>query len=63
MKLERQFSRRNLAKIEILKKNQTNLGINNSISWMPVAQACNPSYSGGRDQEECSSKLAQANSW
>jgi hypothetical protein len=28
-----------------------------------VAQACNPSYSGGRDQEECSSKLAQANSW
>jgi hypothetical protein len=28
----------------------------------PVAHACNPSYSGGRDQEECSSKAAWANS-
>jgi hypothetical protein len=28
----------------------------------PVAHACNPSYSGGRDQEDCSSKLAWANS-
>jgi hypothetical protein len=27
----------------------------------PVAHACNPSYSGGRDQEVCSSKPAQAN--
>jgi hypothetical protein len=27
-----------------------------------VAQACNPSYSGGRDQEDCSLKPAQANS-
>jgi hypothetical protein len=27
-----------------------------------VAHACNPSYSGGRDQEDHSSKLAQANS-
>jgi hypothetical protein len=27
-----------------------------------VAQACNPSYSGGRDQEDHSSKLAWANS-
>jgi hypothetical protein len=26
-----------------------------------VAHACNPSYSGGRDQENCSSKPAQAN--
>jgi hypothetical protein len=25
--------------------------------------ACNPSYSGGRDQEDHSSKPAQANSW
>jgi hypothetical protein len=32
------------------------------ISQVPVAHACNPSYSGGRDQEDCSSKLAQANS-
>jgi hypothetical protein len=29
---------------------------------MPVAHACNPSYSGGRDQEKRSSKPAQANS-
>jgi hypothetical protein len=27
-----------------------------------VAHACNPSYSGGRDQEDYSSKPAQANS-
>jgi hypothetical protein len=27
-----------------------------------VAHACNPSYLGGRDQEDCSSKPAQANS-
>jgi hypothetical protein len=27
-----------------------------------VAHACNPRYSGGRDQEDCSSKPAQANS-
>jgi ribosome assembly protein YihI (activator of Der GTPase) len=30
--------------------------------WAPVAPACNPSYSGGRDQEDCSLKLAGANS-
>jgi hypothetical protein len=28
----------------------------------PVAHACNPSYSGGRDQEDCSLKPAWANS-
>jgi hypothetical protein len=29
-----------------------------------VAHTCHPSYSGGRDQENCSLKLAQANnSW
>jgi hypothetical protein len=27
-----------------------------------VAHACNPCYSGGRDQENCSSKPAQGNS-
>jgi hypothetical protein len=27
------------------------------------ARTCNPSYSGGRDQEDCGSKLAQANSY
>jgi hypothetical protein len=30
--------------------------------WAPVAHACNPSYSGGSDQEDSSSKPAQANS-
>jgi hypothetical protein len=27
-------------------------------SWVPVADTCNPSYSGGRDQEDVSSKPA-----
>jgi hypothetical protein len=27
-------------------------------SWMLVTRACNPSYSGGRDQEDCSLKPA-----
>jgi hypothetical protein len=30
-------------------------------SWVPVAHACNPSYSEGRDQEHCSLKPAWAN--
>jgi hypothetical protein len=32
------------------------------LSWALVAHACNPSYTGGRDQEDCGSKPAQANS-
>jgi hypothetical protein len=28
-----------------------------------VAHACNPSYSGGRDQEDCGLKPSQANSF
>jgi hypothetical protein len=31
-------------------------------SWVLVATACNTSYSGGRDQEDCRSKPAWANS-
>jgi hypothetical protein len=31
-------------------------------SQVPVAHTCNPSYSGDRDQEDCSSKPAQADS-
>jgi hypothetical protein len=31
-------------------------------NWASVAHACNPSYSGGRDEENHSSKSAQANS-
>jgi hypothetical protein len=30
--------------------------------WAPVAHACNPSYSGGTDQEDRGSKPVQANS-
>jgi hypothetical protein len=29
---------------------------------VPVAHSCNPSYSGGRDQEDCGLKPAWANS-
>jgi hypothetical protein len=32
------------------------------VGWVPVAHTCNPNYSGGRDQEDCSSKPAQENS-
>jgi hypothetical protein len=35
---------------------------NGDNCWAPVAYACNPSYSGGRDQEDCGSKPAWANS-
>jgi hypothetical protein len=28
------------------------------LSWILVAHACNPSYSEGRDQEDCGSKPA-----
>jgi hypothetical protein len=30
--------------------------------WAKVAHVCNPGYSGGRDQEDLSSKPARANS-
>jgi hypothetical protein len=30
-------------------------------SWVPVAHTYNPSYSGGRDQEDCGLKAALAN--
>jgi hypothetical protein len=33
-----------------------------NLCWMLVAHICNPGYSGGRDQEDHSSKSAQANS-
>jgi hypothetical protein len=32
------------------------------MSWTQVAHTCNPNYSRGRDQDDCSSKSAQANS-
>jgi hypothetical protein len=30
--------------------------LKSSLCWVPVAHACNPNYSGGRDQEDCSLK-------
>jgi hypothetical protein len=34
----------------------------NETSWMPVTHACNPSYSGGRDEEDHGLKPVWANS-
>jgi hypothetical protein len=48
-----------LAKIYRNKTKQTTTSKN---SWAPVAHTCNPSYSGGRDQEHQCSKPAGANS-
>jgi hypothetical protein len=41
---------------------QVEYGNNLQSGRAPVAHACNPSYSGGRDQEDCGSKPARANS-
>jgi hypothetical protein len=38
------------------------LGKNSDLGWVPVAHICNPSYSGGRDQEDGGLKPALANS-
>jgi hypothetical protein len=39
-------------------------GLRNLVfSWVLVAHACNPSYSGGRDQEDRGSKSDQTNSF
>jgi hypothetical protein len=35
---------------------------NSSLSQVPVAHACNPSNSGGRDEEDCGLKPTWANS-
>jgi hypothetical protein len=37
-------------------------GTEKKRSWVLVAHACNPSYSGGRDQEGCGLKPTWANS-
>jgi hypothetical protein len=37
--------------------------IKRKMYWVLVAHICNPSYSGGRDQEDCGSKPGQANNW
>jgi hypothetical protein len=41
---------------------QENSSVKNTGSWTLVAHTCNPSHSGGRDQEDCSSKSALSNS-
>jgi hypothetical protein len=43
--------------IVILAPDSTNVDL-----WVWVAQACNPSYSGGRDQEDHELKPPEANS-
>jgi hypothetical protein len=35
-------------------------GKESKISWVPIGHTCNPSYSGGRDQEDHGLKLAWA---
>jgi hypothetical protein len=45
--------------IKIVSQNE---GIKSFLSQVPVAHACNPSYSGGRDQKDQGSKPAWANS-
>jgi hypothetical protein len=41
---------------------QHHYAIKSSWGWALVAHACNPSYSGGSDQEDLSAKSAWANS-
>jgi hypothetical protein len=36
--------------------------LKNYSHWAWVAHTCNPSYSGGKDQEDCGSKPGQTNS-
>jgi hypothetical protein len=42
--------------------NRTGVHLRGRESWVPVAHACNPSYSGGKYQKHHGSKPAQANS-
>jgi hypothetical protein len=47
---------------EFKPQNHKKIKIKKNNSWALVAHACDPSYSGGRDQEDCCSKPAWANS-
>jgi hypothetical protein len=40
-------------------KNTTDKNQESILSWVPVVHACNPSYSGGRDQEDHGLKPVQ----
>jgi hypothetical protein len=55
---------RQMRKLSLREIKQCNLRLPTIKSWSslaPVAQACNPSYSGGRDQDDCGLKLAWEN--
>jgi hypothetical protein len=58
----REISQRYSARPKKRGNSQTAMNINNWESWASVAHACNPSYSGGRDQEDQSLKPVWANS-
>jgi hypothetical protein len=45
-----------------LQLSQQNFQLRDDPSWAPVAHTCNPSKSGGRDQEDHSLKPVQENS-
>jgi hypothetical protein len=47
----------------VWRKRKPTLSRKDNGSWVLVAHACNPSYSVGRDQEDCSSKPAWTNSF
>jgi hypothetical protein len=48
--------------IQLSKKKKEGRKERKEKSQMPVAHTCNPSYSGGKDQENCSSRPTQRNS-
>jgi hypothetical protein len=60
--VRRQFTLELQMKISIFKKITLSSHKKIQISWVLVAHICNPSYSGGRDQEDHCSKPAQVNS-
>jgi hypothetical protein len=51
-----------LSRLRALALLKAEIKFNKQYSGAPVAHACNPSYSGGRNQEDCSLKPAQQSS-
>jgi hypothetical protein len=60
--LERLTQKNGLSPGAVQSDNMMTAHLKNKTGQVSVAHACNYSYSGGRDQEDCSLKLAQANS-
>jgi hypothetical protein len=52
-----------LSRLRALALLKAEIKFNKQYSGAPVAHACNPSYSGGRNQEDCSLKPTGANCW